>query len=424
MFTIDNQHAVKIANEVYWIGALDPDLRVFDIILKTANGTTYNAYLVKGEDGVAIIDTVKEQFSEEFFKKIEEITTYDQIKYIVLNHLEPDHTGALPELLRRAPQAKVHISPRGLSMLKGLIKNHEQLEVTTVKTGDFLALGNTRLHFLTTPFLHWPDTQCTWLENEHILFSGDLFGCHFCDGRLFNNEVGDFRFSFEYYYAHIMRPFKQHVQTALKLLETLQIQLIAPAHGPILRDRPLDYIERYRQMSTPRLKSELASNEKSLLIFYLSAYGNTAKMAQAVYRGASKIENVRASVFVFFLGEMAAFVDLIEEGDALVFGSPTINGDAVKPVWDLLASLALINTTGKLGAAFGSYGWSGEAVRMVSDRLRGLKLRVPLEGLRIKLIPTDDELQECEAFGQQLGELLTQSSDPSKRREIDLNDLS
>lgn len=182
MFTVDNQHAVSIAKNVFWIGALDPDLRVFDIILKTANGTTYNAYLVKGEDGVAIIDTVKEQFSEEFFKKIEEVTTYDQIKYIVLNHLEPDHTGALPELLRRAPQAKVHISPRGLSMLKGLIKNHEQLEVTTVKTGDFLALGNTRLHFLTTPFLHWPDTQCTWLENEHILFSGDLFGCHFCDG--------------------------------------------------------------------------------------------------------------------------------------------------------------------------------------------------------------------------------------------------
>ncbi|MEY3220181.1 MAG: hypothetical protein RIT27_1538 [Pseudomonadota bacterium] len=423
MFTIDNQHAVSIAKDVYWIGALDPELRVFDIILKTANGTTYNAYLVKGEDGVAIIDTVKEQFSEEFFKKIEEVATYDQIKYIVLNHLEPDHTGALPELLRRAPQAKVHISPRGLSMLKGLIKNHEQLEVTTVKTGDFLSLGNTRLHFLTTPFLHWPDTQCTWLENERILFSGDLFGCHFCDGRLFNNEVGDFRFSFEYYYAHIMRPFKEHVQTALQLIKNLQIQLIAPAHGPILRDRPLDYIERYRQMSTPRLRNELSSNEKSLLIFYLSAYGNTAKMAHAIYRGASKIDNVRASVFDLEGGEIAPFVDLIEEADALVFGSPTINGDAVKPVWDLLASLALINTTGKVGAAFGSYGWSGEAVRMVSDRLRGLKLRVPLEGLRIKLIPTDDELQECEGFGQKLGELLTQTGAFSERREIDLSEL-
>jgi len=422
MFTIDNQHAVKIANEVYWIGALDPDLRVFDIILKTANGTTYNAYLVKGEDGVAIIDTVKEQFSEEFFKKIEEITTYDQIKYIVLNHLEPDHTGALPELLRRAPQAKVHISPRGLSMLKGLIKN-EDFKAHPVKTGDSISLGNKKLHFFTTPFLHWPDTQCTYLEEEQILFSGDIFGCHFCDGRLFNDVVGDFRFSFEYYYAHIMRPFKQHVLTALQLLKNLQIQLIVPAHGPILRDRPLDYIERYKQMSTPRLKNEL-NQEKSLLIFYLSSYGNTAKMAQAVYRGASTVEGVRASLFDLQGGEISPFVDLIEESDALAFGSPTINGDAVKPVWDLLASLALINTTGKLGAAFGSYGWSGEAVRMVSDRLRGLKLRVPLEGLRIKLVPTDHELQECEAFGQQLGELLTHTGAFSERREIDLSDLN
>jgi NADH oxidase (H2O-forming) len=421
MFTIDNQHAVKIANEVYWIGALDPDLRVFDIILKTANGTTYNAYLVKGEDGVAIIDTVKEQFSEEFFKKIEEVANYNEIKYIVLNHLEPDHTGALPELLRRAPQAKVHISPRGLSMLKGLIKN-ETFKAHPVKTGDSISLGNKKLRFFTTPFLHWPDTQCTYLEEEQILFSGDIFGCHFCDGRLFNDVVGDFRFSFEYYYAHIMRPFKQHVLTALQLLKNLQIQLIAPAHGPILRDRPLDYLERYKQMSTPRLKNEL-NQEKSLLIFYLSSYGNTAKMAQAVYRGASLVEGVRASLFDLQGGEISPFVDLIEESDALAFGSPTINGDAVKPVWDLLASLALINTTGKLGAAFGSYGWSGEAVRMVSDRLRGLKLRVPLEGLRVKLVPTDLELQECEAFGQQLGELLTHTGAFSERREIDLSDL-
>lgn len=422
MFSIDNQHAVSIAKEVYWIGALDPDLRVFDIILKTANGTTYNAYLVKGNDGVAIIDTVKEQFADEFFRKIEEITSYDQIKYIILNHLEPDHTGALPELLRRAPQAKVHISPRGLSMLKGLIKN-ETFKAYPVKTGDTLSLGDRTLRFLTTPFLHWPDTQCTFLENEQILFSGDLFGCHFCDGRLFNDVVGDFRFSFEYYYAHIMRPFKQHVQTALKLIEPLQPTLIAPAHGPILRDRPLDYIERYKQLSTPRLKSEL-HDEKSLLIFYLSSYGNTAKMAQAVYRGASKIKGVRASLFDLQGGEVSPFVDLIEEADALAFGSPTINGDAVKPIWDLLASLALVNTTGKIGAAFGSYGWSGEAVRMISDRLRGLKLRVPLEGLRVKLIPTPDELSDCEAFGQQLGELLTHTGEFAEHREIDFSQLN
>jgi len=403
-----HREAIEFADGVYWIGALDPTLRTFDIILRTANGTTYNSYLVRGSEGVAVIDTVKENFREEFFARLESVADYSEIKVIVLNHLEPDHTGALPELMRRAPQAKLYISQRATSMLKALLKpSSESFEYTTVNTNDKVSLGDRSLHFLHTPFLHWPDTQCTYLEEEGILFSGDVFGCHYCDKRLFNDLVGDFRFSFDYYYAHIMRPFKKHVMDALKLIEPLKLKQIAPTHGPILRERPRRYVTHYRELSTSSLSREIGSDDQSMIIFYMSSYGNTARMAEEISEGADSIDGVRVSLYDLEGGETDPFVDLIEEADALLFGSPTINGDAVKPVWDLLSSLAVVNLKGKLGGAFGSYGWSGEAVRMIEDRMRGLKMQIPKEGMRIKLIPTEEELEDCRSFGRYIAEELT-----------------
>ncbi|PUB75873.1 MAG: MBL fold metallo-hydrolase [gamma proteobacterium symbiont of Ctena orbiculata] len=417
-----HRHAVEFADGVYWIGALDPTLRTFDIILSTANGTTYNAYLIRGSEGVAVVDTVKENFSDEFFARLESEADYSEIKVIVLNHLEPDHTGALPELMRRAPQAKLYISQRATSMLKALLKpSNDAFAYTTVNTGDKVSLGDRTLGFLHTPFLHWPDTQCTYLEEEGILFSGDVFGCHYCDKRLFNDRVGDFRFSFDYYYAHIMRPFKRHVMDALKLIEPLTLKQIAPTHGPILRERPRRYVTHYRELSTSSLTREIGSDDHSLVIFYMSSYGNTARMAEEISEGAGGVAGVRVSIYDLEGGETEPFVDLIEEADALLFGSPTINGDAVKPVWDLLSSLAVVNLKGKIGGAFGSFGWSGEAVRMIEDRMRGLKMHIPHEGLRVKLIPTEEELDECRSFGRQIAEVLI-----GKRREkavIDFADL-
>lgn len=414
--------AVEIAPGVHWVGALDPHLRSFDIILKTANGTSYNAYVVRGQNGVAVIDTVKEGFAEVFFRRLESVARYEEISTIVLNHLEPDHSGALPELLRRAPQAKVYLSSRAQMMLKALLKpsGEKPPAYIPVSTGDRVDLGGRSLSFLHTPYLHWPDTQCTWLAEDGILFSGDIFGCHFCDARLFNDAVGDFRFSFEYYYAHIMRPFREHVLDALALIEPLELSMIAPAHGPILRHTPQDYLHRYRELATPRLHNE-ARCEKTLVVFYISAYGNTRRMAEALAAGAECIDGVRVSLYDLEGGEAGVFTDLIEEADGLAFGSPTINADAVKPVWDVLSSLTTVNVKGKLGAAFGSYGWSGEAVRLIEDRLRGLKLRVPIEGLRIKLVPDAAELEACRNFGQQLATHLTGQF---QAREIDLAALA
>ncbi|MDO9139877.1 MAG: FprA family A-type flavoprotein [Methylobacter sp.] len=412
--------AVALSERVHWIGALDPSLRTFDIILKTANGTSYNAYIVRGSAGVAIIDTVKENFADDFFARLESVARYDEIQVIVLNHLEPDHTGALPELMRRAPQAQLYISQKAQSMLKALLKQ-DAFDFTPVMTGDTVSLGDRTLTFFHTPYLHWPDTQCTYLIEEQTLFSGDVFGCHFCDTRLFNDEVGDFRFSFEYYYAHIMRPFKEYVNRALALLEPLALNKILPAHGPLLRDQPQRYVQRYLELSRSALHSEISAGEKTLLIFYISSYGNTRRMAEAVYEGAMAVEHVRVSLYDLEGSEIAPFVDLIEGADGILFGTPTINGDAVKPVWDLLSSLAVVNLKSKLGGVFGSYGWTGEGVKMVEDRLRGLKLRVPIPGIRIKLIPTEEEIEICREFGHDMAQDLMGLRQP---KVIDMADLA
>lgn len=428
---------VPIADGVHWIGALDPQLRRFDLILRTANGTTYNAYAVRGSDGVAVVDTVKAEFADDFFARLERVARYDEIRVIVLNHLEPDHSGALPTLMRRAPQAKLVISKRAPAMLKALLKTDDQeIRYETADTGDEIDLGDRRLRFLHTPFLHWPDTQCTYLVEQQVLFSGDVFGCHHCDRRLFNDRVGDFRFAFEYYYAHIMRPFKTHVLEALRLIEPLPLQLIAPTHGPILRERPRRYVARYRALSGADQALEPVPADsaplRTLLVFYLSAYGSTARMAEAIAAGAEGVPGIRVSLYDLEGGEPGPFVDLIEAADGIAFGSPTVNGDAVKPVWDLLSSLAVVSLRGKVGAAFGSYGWSGEAVPMLEARLRGLNLRVPLAGLRLKLIPTDAELSDCRDFGRALAQALPgvsagapASAEPHRPKPvIDFADLS
>ncbi len=419
---VTERRAVPVAPGVHWIGALDPSLRRFDIILNAPHGTTYNSYAVRGVHGVAVIDTVKEACAGEFFARLESVAAYDEISAIVLNHLEPDHTGALPELMRRAPGAQLYISESAQLMLKGLIKETPQpFAFHAVEHGATLDLGGRSLRVLHTPYLHWPDTQRTFLVEERVLFSGDRFGCHYCDPRLFNDRSGDFRDAFDYYYLHIMRPFRDHVLRALDLIEPLELRLLAPAHGPVLREAPRSYIRRYREFASPPRWSVAGSAEKTLLIAYISAYGNTERMARALREGAAGVPGVQVSLHDLAQGEVAPLVDLIEEADGLAVGSPTVNGDAVKPVWDLLSSLTLVHLRGKLGAAFGSYGWGGEAVGLIEDRLRGLKLRVPQKGLRVKLVPTEKELDACRGFGRELARHLTGSIE---RRVIDMAELA
>ncbi len=392
-----------LSQSVHFIGAFDPKIRTFDIIMKTANGSSYNAYLVRGSEGVCVMDTVKKEFSEPFFKRLELLCDYEEIKYIVLHHLEPDHSGALEELMIRAPQAKLIISGRAVMMLKGIIKTDVPFEIAN--TGKIISLGDKTIEFLSTPFLHWPDTMSSYLHEEKILFSGDVFGSHYYDERLFDDEVGDFAYAFKYYYDHIMRPFKQYVLQALALYEKLDIDIIAPLHGPILRTNPQYYINQYAQWSSEEKFRKHAFDKKMLSVFYMSSYENTQRMAEKIMEGADSIDGVVASIYDLASLDEQNMIDLLEESDAVVIGSPTINGDAVKPAWDLLACMAYLESGGKVGATFGSFGWTGEAPEMLHDRMRWLKFRLPVDPMKIKLIPTEDELDECFDFGVEVAEI-------------------
>lgn len=395
---------LEIKSGVFYTGAFDPKIRTFDIIMKTANGSSYNSYVVRGSDGVAVMDTVKKEFSEEFFERLERVCTYDEIRYIVLHHLEPDHSGALQELMSRAPQAKLIISGRAVMMLKGLIKSDIPYVIAT--TGMKISLGNKTIEFLMTPFLHWPDTMSSYLHEEKLLFSGDVFGCHYYDERLFDDCVGDFSYAFRYYYDHIMRPFKQFALQALKLYDRFEIELIAPLHGPILRTQPYRYLEMYRSWSTESKYRLKEMGSKIISVFYITSYDNTLRMAEAITQSADKIDGVRASMYDLTSLDEHNMIPLLEESDAIIIGSPTINGDAAKPAWDLLSCVSYVESGGKIGAAFGSYGWTGEAPEMLQERMRGLKFRLPVQPLKIKLIPSDEELMQCAAFGQEIAEIV------------------
>ena len=396
---------IEIAPDIYFIGVFDPDIRTFDIIMKTANGSSYNAYLIKTPEGVVVVDTVKLEFKELFFKKIERLCSYEEIKYVICHHLEPDHAGAIPELIERAPQAKVLISPQATAMLKA-ITHKDNIDFETVWTNKSIELGNKTIKFLTTPYLHWPETMSSYVVEDKLLFSGDVFGSHYYDKRLFDDLVGDFFYAFKYYYDHIMRPFKSYALNAIKLYDKFEIDTIATLHGPILRDNPKKYIDFYREWSQPDSKV-LSNGNKILSIFYLTSYKNTKDMAEAIYEGAESVDGIVANVYDLASIEESNMINILEESDGILIGTPTINADAPKPVWDLLSCMMLLEKRGKVGSAFGSYGWSGEAVDMINHRLKSLNFRVPpLQDMKIKLIPTKEELKDCYNYGIDIAEVL------------------
>jgi len=384
---------IAIREGIYWTGVLDPDLRLFDILFPTEGGTTYNSYLVKGEK-IAVIDTAKGRCYDQFLSNVRSLVAPEDVDYIVCNHMEPDHSGSLAAFLKEAKNARVVVSRTG----EHFVSNILNADVNPLKMGDgdVLDLGGKTLRFVSAPFLHWPDTMFTYAVEDKVLFSCDVFGSHYCDERMFDDLVGDFSGEFEYYYQGIMRPFKEKMLEAMDKIKDLDIEVIAPSHGPILRTDPWKYVTQYVEWSTPS-----PAEAKKVLIFYASAHGNTKMMANEVAKGAN-IDGVEAELFDLTEVAPGDVLDRIETSQALIIGSPTINGDAVKPVWDLLSSLATIKLRGKVGAAFGSYGWSGEAVGMIENRLKSLKFKIPEPGVKFTLVPTAEELKSCREFGARI----------------------
>jgi flavorubredoxin len=384
----------QLVDNVWWIGALDPDLRVFDIIMRAEHGTSYNSYLVKGAEKVAVIETVKNGFGAEFLANIKSLVDPARIDYIILNHMEPDHSGSISELLKLAPDARVVVSKTGEHFIKNIL--NDDPNPLKMGDGDSLDLGGKTLRFITAPFLHWPDSMFTYLEEDQILFDCDFLGAHFADPLLFGDLSAGFYNDFKYYYDHIMRPFKRYVLQALDKLAGYPLKMVAPGHGPIIRQEIQKYLDCYREWSTANPEQD------RVIIAYVSAYGNTANLARQLAAG---ITSVGVCVELFDLVEVApgTLVEKVEGSKGLMLGSPTINGDAVKPLHDLLSSLATLKLQGKLGAAFGSYGWSGEAVPILESRMAGIKFKVINSTVKPVLIPTPADLENAYEFGKSFG---------------------
>jgi flavorubredoxin len=388
-----------IRPNIYWTGALHPDLRIFDIIMRTKNGTTYNSYLVKGEK-IAVIDTVKGKFSSQFLQNIGDLVDPANIDYIIVQHTEPDHSGSLVDLMKAAPRARVICSKAAVKYIQNT--TNTDVEPVAAQTISGLDLGGFTLQFIPAPFLHWPDTMMTYLIEEKILFPCDVFGSHFCDSRMYDDQITrNFWPDFKYYFDMIMRPYKKSFRNVNKKLQELDIQCIAPSHGPVLRAEIDKYMDAYAEWTAPLP----ANDPPKMIIYFISAHGNTEKMAQKIAEGASS-QDVNVEVFDLQDIDFGGHLDRIERSDAVIVGSPTINNDAAKPVWDVLGSLVTLDLKGKLGASFGSYGWSGEATKFLDDRLNALKFNVPFEGLTSVLVPSEEELRRSFDFGVQLAKML------------------
>ncbi|MCX7904604.1 MAG: FprA family A-type flavoprotein [Caloramator sp.] len=387
--------AIEIKKDVYWVGAKNPDLRVFDIIMTTKRGTTYNSYLIVDEK-VALIDTVKDGFFDEFLKRIKSVIGDRKIDYLIVNHTEPDHSGSIKSILNEYPDIKIYGSKAALMYIKNII--NRDFDGTEAK--DELNLGKRTLKFISAPFLHWPDTIFTYDEYDKILFTCDFLGSHYCDESIFDDEVGDFSDEFKYYYDVIMGPFKRHVLSAIEKIKPLQFDVIGTSHGPVLRKDLEKYINKYYEWSKPILD---IPKDKYVLIAYVSAYGYTKEIAMALKEG---LLDKGCEVDVHDITELP-LEELVKKADkarAILVGSPTINQDAVKPVWDFLSLVSPITNRGKIAMAFGSYGWSGEGVQLISDRLKGLKFNVIEPGFKVCFKPSEEDLKRAKEIGREISE--------------------
>ncbi len=383
----------QLTNNLTWVGVQDSQLKVFDIIMETEYGTTYNAYLLKGLEKTALIETVKIPFFEEFRKHIEAVLPIGQIDYLIVNHTEPDHAGSIARLLEINPELTVVSSPAALQFLKEIV--NQDFRSLIAKEGMTLDLGGKTLQFIMAPNLHWPDTMYTLAQEDGILFTCDSFGAHYAFEGLRVSEVKDreaYQGALKYYYDHILKPFRPFMRKALDKVEGLDIKMICPGHGPVL-DCGLDGIlKEYREWSVePQL-------ENKLILAYVSAYGYTEQLAQAIARG---IESAgwQAELVELTQTPTAEVVEKLEQARGFLLGSPTILAEALPPVWTLLSYLNPVVHGGKYSAVFGSYGWSGEAFAHLEERLKQLRITV-MPALKVRFNPSPAQLVEAEQAGR------------------------
>lgn len=387
--------AIKAMDDLWWVGVEDHDLRVFDIVMHSDWGTSYNAYAVRGAEGVALFETVKEKFFDEYLANLKEVCSLDEVKYIVVGHTEPDHSGSLEKLLELTPNATVVGSATAITFLKEIV--NKPFASRAVKEGDTIDLGGRTLTFLSVPFLHWPDSMYTYIPEMKALFTVDSFGCHYADDRVFNDLIdGDFTEAYKYYFDCIMGPFKPFVLKALDKIKPLDIQFIGNGHGPVLRANIPHYLELYRQWATPVV---VPADERRVAIAYVSAYGYTKQLAGVIADALAEGGVKHVELYDLVECDLETARAAVQSADGFLLGSPTLVGDALPPIYEMLVGLNPIIHKGKPAGAFGSYGWSGEAVPKLTAQMQAISLKLPVEGLKVRFKPSEAQLAEARQFG-------------------------
>lgn len=404
--------ALKLREKFYWTGIVDADLRVFDIIMYTEFGTTYNSYVLKTGDKTILFETAKEKFFDDYLEKLKEITDVESIDYLVVEHTEPDHAGSVERLLDLNPGMKIIATGCALGFLKEIVNR----DFTGIPARDNMTMkiGDRTLRFLFVPNLHWPDTMYTYIEEEQILVTCDSFGSHYGFDDVLLSKVTDwegYMRATKYYYDNIIGPFKPFMLKALERVRELDISMICTGHGPVIDDK-IDFIlNTYEEWSTvvnPNPK-------KTVIMPYVSAYGYTKSLAEKIAEGIRASGDIDVRAYDMVEADQAKVLEELGFADGILFGSPTIVGEALKPIWDLTTSIFAGTHGGKLASAFGSYGWSGEAVPHLIERLKQLNMKVT-EGFRVRFKPDENQLQDAFDYGFNFGCLLQEKENPKKKK--------
>ncbi len=392
--------AVQITDDVYWVGAIDWAVRDFHGYL-TGRGTTYNAYLIMAEK-VTLMDTVKAPFKDELLSRIASVTDPANIDYIISNHSEMDHSGCLPAVIDAVNPEKVFASTVGAKTLKKHL-NIER-EITSVKDGETLSLGNRTLTFLETRMLHWPDSMVSYLGDEKLLFSQDGFGMHLATSERFADQIPDEIMEWEAakYYANILLPFSPILQKLLKRVTDmgLQFDIIAPDHGPIWREDPGAIVTLYAGWAAQQPRNKA-------VVVYDTMWGSTGLMAAAVCDGLAS-GGTEVKVMKLRSAHRSDVATEVMDAGAILVGSPTMNNNLFPTIADVLTYLKGLKPKHKIGGAFGSFGWSGEAVKQVEAMLTDMKVELVGDGIRSSYVPGSDILDQCFELGKQVSERLAE----------------
>ncbi len=388
---------VVLKEGINWVGVVDWNIRDFHGYT-TNRGTSYNAYLIRDEK-IALIDTVKHSFADELARNITDLVDPQKISYIIVNHVEMDHSGSLPEIAKLCKNAKILASQRGK---EALIDHYgaEFSRVEVVKTGDELKLGKRTLRFLETPMLHWPDSMFTYMVEDKILFSNDAFGEHYATSERFDDEVNQQELMEEAktYYANILTPFAPLI--IRKVQEVVQmgipIEIIAPDHGVIWRKNPSKIIDAY-------LKWSSFVSAKKVIVVFDTMWGSTDKMARAIEEGVAS-EGVEVKVLKLRATDNTDIVTEILDAKAVVVGSPTLNSQMFPTVSYFLTYITGLKPRGKLWSFFGSYGWGGGAVRGMVEMAKKAGFDVYEPSIEVKYVPDEEDYKKCFEFGVQIAQ--------------------